>query len=319
MPDIATSGVIHPLEPTRGTTHFKLKKGGLRGVDCMWTDDRGVTLDRFPIEDFDKDTITGRWGHSDDFRVAFLQETEPGKWKPLGKWKLFGIRGEAAKTNPETGIEVLPADYIPPRPTGDMGNGMLLLQGLKGIADADANARVAEARLGHEATLASTREANAMVLTIMKSMFETVRPAPAPQTDPALVALLTKIDTRLTRLEEEFEDPEDEPDDPEEVDYKKYARLVKDVRRDGMGALWAYAKDEGAMALVEALPTLKQRLPDIMVALKPMVDAAFAQLMGRAPTPTVPSPPPVQAPVFAPQHVVAPPPANVGIEMPNIS
>lgn len=327
--------IVHPIAVPKDVTHFRLRKGGKNAADQLSNDENGVATQFHRIEDFDKDTITARWGFSRgrelDYWVQFSIEEKPGTRRPIGTWKPFAIWGEEVDVDPKTGIEVMPG-YPGLAPQGSIAPDLSLLMGLKGIADSDANARVTEARLAHDATLASTREANRSTLEIMTLFMREMRPAPAPTVDPMLATILGKIVEGQQRIEKMLLDEEepDEPPDSEEVDYARYAKLVRDVKRDGLSALLDYAKERGGMALVDAIPAIKAKLPDIYAMAKPMLEAKINEMLAGlqqpAPAPPAPrrrtivaSPSLMQAPHVADQAEHFPPPNGAPVAgMPTI-
>jgi hypothetical protein len=295
---------VHPIPAPKEATHFRLRKGGKMGADQLAQNENGVTTQFHKIEDFDKDTITSRWGFSRvgaglDYWVQFSREEKPGTRQTLGVWKPFAIAGEEVDIDPKTGIEVMPG-YPGFIPQGSPEQSMGFLVALKGLADteaqrfqSDANARVAEARLGHEAALAATRTSHDQTLQILGMFFKERTASVAPATDPNLMLVLKSLadgQAELRKFLIEEEEPE-EPPDSEEVDYARYAKLVRDVKRDGLSALLDYAKERGGMALVDAIPAIKAKLPDIYAMAKPMLEAKINEMLAGL---QQPAPAPVQ-------------------------
>ena len=302
--------IVHPLPPTKGTTHFKLRKGGSKGTECFHTDPRGVTVDKIPIEDFDKDTVTARWGHDADFAVQFFKETEPGKFAPMSTWKRFGILPDVAHAEEAPEVSLVPRTS---GPAADMQGSLMALSLWKDIATKDTEVQVSAHRTYADAALQASRESatqNLQIMTTMMTAMMTMQRPPTPAIDPALTAVLAQLAEGQKKITELLGGEDDEDEDEEPTDYARYAKLVLDVKKHGMGALWDYAKEEGGMALVEALPTIRAKLPDIIPLLKPMVDRFFSQAMGGASAPAPPPQPQWSPPIMAqPQPRFVPPPA----------
>jgi hypothetical protein len=316
-----TPTIIHPVPVAAGATHFRLRKGGKTYPDLMSVGENGVSTIYHPISDFDKDTITARWGFSQgiDYFVQFSKEPTPGRRQPLGSWRAFGIQGETAEIDAATGTEVVRA--LPHREEGPSGGSggvnatLQMLMALDSISQTRAQAAIETHRLDIEASRESERNANQHVLTIMTTFLDKASKPPAVgnTTDPALLTLLSQMNDRMKRLEEEFEEPEEE--EPEELDAARYAELVRDVRKNGPGELWEYAKEKGIMALIEALPILKAKLPDMMRMVQPLIEQKFREIMAAASGQPAPAP-------AAPQNGTLLQPAPDGAfypGMPNIS
>jgi hypothetical protein len=308
---------IAPLPVPRSATHFKLRKGGPKGTDCFHTDDRGVSIVYIPIEDFDKDTITRRWSFDDWFVVNFFKAdaADPSKMQAIGTWKRFGIVSETAEPEEVTSLVPMPQ----PSAQNAISDSLAALGLLKDIASKDVEVQVAASRAYGDAMIESSRQASTANLQIMTNFMTAVmsmnRPPP-PAVDPLMAQTLAQLaETNrqiLAELRGEEEEEEEEEESDTEAAARRYADLVRDVRKTGIGAIWEYAKDEGVMALVRALPTLEQKLPDVMKMLQPILEQGMRSMMGQA----QPSAPP------APQYVPPPAPAFNGAadaETPDVS
>jgi hypothetical protein len=119
--------------------------------------------------------------------------------------------------------------------------------------------------------------------------------------DPAVVALQAQIAELKAQLED------DEPDEDEQYELKM-KKLARDVRRDGMSALFAYLKDQGAEELVDQLPAIKEMLRNTAPALMQGLLGAIKGQLNSLANPPPPSPPPVAAP---PAYFQPPPRAQV--------
>jgi hypothetical protein len=202
----------------------------------------------------------------------------------------------------DSNTQMIPAE----RDTG-IGSGLAVLAALKDISAKDTEAQVSAHRIYAETALQATRDSNQANMQIMGNFMTAMMTMnkPAPAVDPALSIVLQKLaegQERIAKLLEGEEEEEEEKDN----DVTRYLDLVKNVKRHGMGALWDFAKDQGAMALVEALPTIKAKLPELIPMISAMVNQLFQQMQQAQQAPPAP------APVPAPRRVVAkaPPPPS---------
>lgn len=303
MPDLAPVTVDRshqiPTHVPRGATHFRLRKGGPKGVDCFHNDERGIVVSIHDIENFDKDYITGRWGFCDPrteggFAVAFFKRdpSDPSKHAGIGGWKVFGIIGEQAPTEEVSMVTATPVQ----EPTG-LGNSLLLLTALSDIVDKKAEVAIRSEQIRSDSAIQSQREFMAGLFKVVESNAARMAPPPPTSTtDPNMLALLMEIRNEL-RGEEDPE--EDEP----ENDFARYAGFIQAIRKGGSGAVWEFIQKEGAVAFIEAWPAIKAKLPDLIPMIAPMLNG----LVSGAARGTAPSPPVAAQRAPAPVMMVAQP------------
>jgi hypothetical protein len=306
-------GHVQPVPAPRNATHFRLRKGGKNGEDCPYNSPAGISIPHHPISEFEKDLITGRFGHDAAFAVQFFRSTGPNQWQSLGSWRQFGILPGEAEVEEQAMVVAQPVNQ-----SADMGSALMVLSTLKDIATKDTEVQVSAHRAYADASIQAAREANQANLMIMGKMFETVVgiSRPPPTTDPTLALVLQKIVEGQDKLAKLLtEDGDEEEEEPEENDVTRYLELVKNVKKHGMSALWDFAKDQGAYALVRALPTLEAKLPDFVHMAKPMVENLFKQMTAAGAGPTggqMQAPPPQYAPPPPREYIqAAPRPAYV--------
>jgi hypothetical protein len=283
---VVTAGVIHPITPLPRATHFRLQKGGRNGSLCTDTNEQGSIVEKLPIERFDKDYITARWGFDGHYAVQFFQETEPGKTKSLGCKRDFGLVGENGEG--EEVDSLVPG--FPRRPSSELENGMGALASLHQIVQLSANQAIEHDRVHAEAALQATRDSHKQVLEIMTMFMKGAQDQ--QRTDPALAAILGQMaqgqqqtNALIAKLLEPEEEEEEEPDEEEEL-----KALVKDVRKNGMGAVMAYAQEKGMLALIDMLPGLKEKLPSMVATLAQYMEAKLGAIAAQ--------PPPMAQPAF---------------------
>jgi hypothetical protein len=304
----AVSGVVHPVAPPPIATHFKLTKGGITGAPCFAIDHNGVQVDRHPLELFDKNEIEQRWGFDPAYYVQFFSEGEAGRFKPQGGKRRFGLLGDVAE--PKSSAMVMSSMGQTRARDIDASDGMqnalAMLMSIKQIAASDANAQIENNRINAEAALSATREAHASNMNIMamvlSNAFKANERAATPAMDPTMAMLLQNMQAQqaatqalLARFLGDEEGGEDEEDDSS----VKYTKLLKDAKKNGIGAILSFAKDEGISALIEALPLIKEKLPQLMAMLAPMLEAKLSEVM---------QPKTIQAPSMPPPRPYTPPP-----------
>src|SRR5208337_2456927 len=131
---------VAPKDVPRGATHFRLRKGGSKGTDCIENDARGVQTDTHPIEHFEVDYITGKWGFCSligegGYSVCFLKSKVPGPgYHPLGPWKGFGLESDVAIPEEVGATEIVPSGG---GGSGSVQSSLMALSLLKDIASKD--------------------------------------------------------------------------------------------------------------------------------------------------------------------------------------
>lgn len=306
----------HDVVPVRippGSTHFRLRKGGPKGQECVWDYGQGVTTNNHPIDEFLKDDLTRKWGWDLNFQAQFFQETEPGKFKALGAPRKFGITAEVSDAEPvatDRNGNLIPTVSVVDKPD-PMANALSMLMALKGIAREDTVVALESERLSHEASLASQRE---FTQTMMAFVMASSQKAPA--TDPALVEVLKGLTQQNAQIMAMLEGEGDDEETEEEADARKMKELMGRVKREGYGALWSHVKDLAAEELVDQLPNLKAAFPALFKQyVVPMLEAKMKEMASMAqaaaaaqaaPKPAPPRPRAVPRPMQAapPQPVV---------------
>jgi hypothetical protein len=277
---------VRPIPVPKNATQFRLRKGGPKGIDCQHTKSNGCADVYHDIAMFDRDTITANWGH-DQFAVQFFGG-EPGRRNTIGSWRFFGIVPETADAVPVSALEGPSRGMVRANADGgDMASSMSLLMSLKSIAQADAQAAIEGNRINAESALQATREAHKSNLEIMMMFMRQVRPAEPPSTDPAIVTALAQLAQTNAAILAELRGEED-PEDDEPTDSERYAELIYDVKQDPLGALGRYVKKEGVMFVINALPTLTAKLPQLMQMAAPLLQKKFEEALSPQPPAPVP-------------------------------
>ena len=168
---------------------------------------------------------------------------------------------------------------------------------LKRIVDADASAQVQKYEIASRATIESARDAStqqtALMLRILEmSQSRAVAPPPAP--DPTILSILQAQADATRAMQAMLTRIVDDEGDRDETDDQRLERVIEDYRREGLSAVQEYLEEETVMSFLTNFPKLRQRLPDLAAKVRPMLEAAWASLLGdtKGPASPVAAPPP---------------------------
>jgi hypothetical protein len=301
-----------PLDVPEEATHFRLRKGGRQGIQCVSSGKNGVETIIHEIALFTAGHIRDQWGPG-DYWCSFLR-VEDGRRHILGAPKYFGLSdARARRSEGEHAEESAPAG--PVAATSTLSETLTLLSRLDAMTQARTRETIESererTRLAIESerirsteTIAVTRELTRMFIE-RAAVPPPAPPAPPPESSETL-ALLRQLATGQEALTARLEALEEEEEEEEETDDERIERLEALVlKRGALVAVKEYMNEESASTVVRLLPKIGQKIPQVLALLQGVLGEGLKELAKLAtPAPAAaPAPPPAaaKAPAIAPK------------------